>query len=367
MPSNSLEKRVDFTRIRYAQCWEDADVLIAAAGLNNDSRCLSIASAGDNTLALLGAEPREVVALDINPAQLACLALRVAAYRTLSHAELLEFVGSRPCRDRKPLYLRCRKALAAPDRAFWDNRPADIARGIGASGRFESYFSLFRRHLLPLIHRCATVTELTRPRTREQRDRFYADTWNNRRWRMLFQLFFSRFSMARLGRDPELFRYVEGRVAARILERTRHALTVLDPALNPYLCWILHGDHRHALPCALRAENFDPIRDNLNRLQWHRASIDEFLDAQHSRRFDLFNLSDIFEYTSEQQYRQLLESLLSAARPGARLVYWNMLAPRSRPDSMAHRLTALTSLASQLHAQDKAFFYSRLVIEEVAA
>ena len=367
MPRDSLQNRVDFTRIRYAQCWEDADVLLEAAGVNGNSRCLSIASAGDNTLALLSAEPREVVALDINPSQLACLALRVAAYQTLNHAELLEFVGSRPCQDRQSLYRRCRRALAARDREFWDQRPTDIARGIGAIGRFEAYFSMFRRRLLPMIHRRATIAELTQPRSADQRKRFYAETWNNRRWRILFHLFFSRFFMGRAGRDPELFRYVRGSVAARILQRTKHALTVLDPAQNPYLCWILHGDHRYALPSALRAENFDSIRDNLNRLHWHRDSIEDYLTAQPSQQFDVFNLSDIFEYSSESEYTQLLQSLLAAASPGARLVYWNMLAPRSRPPSMAHRLTPLTSLATKLHAQDKAFFYSRLVIEEVMA
>ncbi len=32
--------------------------------------------------------------------------------------------------------------------------------------------------------------------------------------------------MGRLGRDPEFFRYVEGSVAERILERVEYALTV---------------------------------------------------------------------------------------------------------------------------------------------
>ncbi len=342
-------------------------MLLEAAGLDADSRCLSIASAGDNTLALLSAEPREVVALDINPAQLACLALRVAAYRSLSHAELLQFVGSHPCRDRKSLYRRCRKLLSAEEREFWDRRPADIERGIGVIGRFEAYFELFRRRLLPAIHRQATITELTRPRQREGRERFYRETWNNWRWRILFRVFFSRLFMGRVGRDPELFRYVEGSVASRILERTRHALTVQDPASNPYLCWILHGDHRYALPRALRAENFDAIRDNLNRLRWHRASLGDYLAAEPAQGFDFFNLSDIFEYASETEYNDLLRQLLAVSRPGARLVYWNMLVPRSRPRSLADRLAPLSALASRLHAADKAFFYSRLVIEEVKA
>lgn len=81
--------RADFSGIRYAQCWEDADILLEALQPGPGKRCLSIASAGDNTLALLSCDPESVLAIDLSPAQLHCLELRVAAYRTLQHQELL--------------------------------------------------------------------------------------------------------------------------------------------------------------------------------------------------------------------------------------------------------------------------------------
>src|SRR5262249_30233930 len=100
--------KADFSAIRYAQCWEDADILLAGLGVRPGDVCLSIASAGDNALALLTRSPRRVIALDLNPAQLACVALRVAAYRTLAHPELLELIGSVLSPRREALYLRCR-------------------------------------------------------------------------------------------------------------------------------------------------------------------------------------------------------------------------------------------------------------------
>jgi len=363
--SEALEKRVDFSSIRYAQCWEDADILLKALNIAAGSSCLSIASAGDNTLALLSQEPRELVALDINPTQLACLALRVAAYKTLNHTELLGFIGSRPCNNRKTLYQRCRRELSTSEQVFWDGRAKDIDRGLGSIGRFEAYFEMFRRRLLPLIHSPDTISNLITARTAAERQHFYSRKWDNWRWQLLFRLFFSRFIMGRTGRDPELFRYVEGSVSSRILARTRHALTVQDPSSNPYLCWILYGRHHEALPFALRAENFDIIRDNLNRLHWHCTSVEDYLAANSHKRFDAFNLSDIFEYTSSTDYANLLKVLIKASRPKARLVYWNMLAKRSRPRQLADRLSPLESLAARLHSQDKAFFYSRFVIEEV--
>src|SRR5262245_9686440 len=260
MPTEGLSEaasRADFSRIRYAQCWEDADVLLAGLEIRPGDICLSIASAGDNALAMLARGPARVIALDLNPAQLACLELRVAAYRELNHGALLELIGSRPGTDREQLYQRCRKLLSPAARQFWDGHLAEIAQGIGAAGKFERYFRTFRQRVLPLVHPHKRIQRLWHGETAQQRETFFNQEWDTWRWRLLFKIFFSRFVMGRMGRDPSFFQYVQGRVADRIAQRTRHALTALDPADNPYLQWILTGRHTIALPFALRAENFD--------------------------------------------------------------------------------------------------------------
>lgn len=83
------------------------------------------------------------------------------------------------------------------------------------------------------------------------------------------------------------------------------------------------------------------------------------------QKLDCFNLSDVFEYMSLANYHQILQRLSETGRPGSRLVYWNMLAPRSRPEHMAGWLRSLTGTAQRLHRADKAFFYSKFVVEEV--
>ena len=104
-----LASEADFSVIRYAQCWEDADVLLDSLDIQPGDVCLSIASAGDNTLSLLARDPSRVVAVDLSAAQLACLEIRVAAYRTLTHADLLELIGTRPSTQRSELYRRLRE------------------------------------------------------------------------------------------------------------------------------------------------------------------------------------------------------------------------------------------------------------------
>jgi S-adenosylmethionine-diacylglycerol 3-amino-3-carboxypropyl transferase len=357
--------RADFSGIRYAQCWEDADVLLAGLDVQPGDTCLSIASAGDNSLALLTRDPAHVIALDLSPAQLACVELRVAAYRELSHPEILLLVGSTPGKGRVDLYRRCRSQLSVAAQEFWDSHPSEIDAGIGSAGKFERYFARFRRLVLPLVHFRPKVEALLRGGSREERIAFYNRQWDTCRWRLLFRVFFSRFVMGRMGRDPSFFRYVEGGVADRILARARHAVTELNPAENPYLQWIMSGRHTTALPLALRAEHFETIRANLDRLEWRCQSIEDFLASREGRSIDRYNLSDIFEYMSEENCHQLLALLVSHGKAGGRLAYWNMLAPRCRPESMAGQLRPLTELAERLHREDKAFFYSRFVVEEI--
>lgn len=351
--------------ICYGQCWEDADVLLRALDVRPGQTCLSIASAGDNTLALLSKDPAHVIALDDNPAQLACLALRVSAYRTLSQPELCELMGSTASSRREDLYRCCRAALSPDVRRFWDARPRAIAAGIGSAGRFERYFALFRRYLMPCVHDRTRVERLLQGGTREDRRVFYSREWDTWRWRLAFRLFFSRRLMGLLARDPRSFAYVEGDVAGRMLERTRDALIRLDPADNPYLQWILLGRHSSALPYALRPEPFERIRSNLDRLEWRCQSLQQFLAGAHAHTIDRFNLSDVFEYLSRAEYHELLGRLVDTGRSGSRLAYWNMLVPRSRPACLAPRVRPLSSLADCLHRQDRAFFYSAFVVEEV--
>lgn len=351
------------TALRYAQCWEDADVLVDALAVRPGGTYVAIASAGDNALAMLAASPARVIALDREPAQLAALALRVAAYRTLAHGELLALLGSRAHAGRLALYARCRPLLDDGARAYWDARPDAIRAGIGSAGRFERYLALFRTVVLPLIHSRSTVRELLACDDAE-RARFYDERWDTLRWRVTFRAFFARPTMSALGRDPRFFAHADGPVSARLLGRIARSLRDDDAGANPYLHWILTGEHGDALPLALRAESFDAIRANLDRLDVRRCSLEEFVAGYDGAAVDGWNLSDVFEYMDDASYAALLARIAAISAPRARLAYWNMLVPRRRPDALAGFLAEREDVAAPLRARDRVPFYGDFVVEE---
>lgn len=363
--SETIEDRADFDFVRYGSVWEDADVLCEALGpVARGGKLLSIASAGDNALALLTLDPESVTAVDLSPAQLACLDLRRVAFRELAYEDVLNLLGVTEGRNRAELYRSLRERLTAEARSFWDRHPSAIARGVVHAGKFERYFALFRRFVLPWIHGSQEVDELCRLEDPAAQREFYRRRWDGPRWRLVFRLFFSRAVMGRLGRDPAFFTQVQGPVGERILERSRWALTEIPAATNPYLQYILTGRFPpRALPRYLRPESFAVIRDRLDRLRLVRGSV----EATPGRPFAGCNLSDVFEYMTSAEFARTYGALLALTAPGGRLVYWNMLVPRAGSALFPARARALRDAADRLHGQDRAWFYSGFQIDEVIA
>jgi len=301
----------------------------------------------------------------MNPTQLACIRLRVAAYKSLEHSDFLKLHGEKliTTQERSDLFDECRSYLDKETITYWENNPRFLPEGFGMIGKFENYFRTFRTKVIPFIHSHKRIDRLFQLNSSEDLHIYYKKTWNNFRWRMLFKVFFSRFMMGRLGRDPAFFKYVEGSVADRILTRTKYALTELIPIGNPYLHWILKGHYGTALPHALRSENYDRIRENLHKVEIHAHPLETFLENT-PEGIDAFNLSDIYEYMSPENTKSLTQALAKACTSNARLAYWNMLAPRSSAEVLPESFKSLPDLAKKLFNQDKAFFYSAFHIDE---
>lgn len=356
--------------LRYANCWEDAHVLVEALGPLEGARCLSIASGGDNTLSLLARGAEHVLALDVSATQLALLELKATAIAWLEPPEVVAFLGAtappRPggpqARARLGVYARLAPRLSPRTRAVWDAHPRALAAGVLHAGRLERYFQLFRRAVLPLVHGRATVRALLQPRPAAAQRRFYDEVWDTPRWRALFALFFGRRVMSLLGREPEFFRHVTGDVAATVLARTRRALREGRTHDNPYLVYLLTGAFGSALPDYLQAPCQAALRPRLKRLELRQAALAESALALPPASVDAFNLSNVGEYVGSEVFADWLETLLVAAAPGARFAYWNLFVPRSAAGRARLRLSPRRE-ALEWSRRAQAFFYARLVAE----
>ncbi len=360
-----------FQRILYAQAWEDPEVLCAALEPGPDDHVLSIAAAGDNSLALLLAGAGRVTGLDLSLPQTAVCELKVQGIRHLEYDEFVSLLGVRPGGGApEALFKAVRPHLSDDARGWWDSHPEVLAGGVLAAGKFEQYFKLFRTRVLPLVHTQRRSRALLAHEDATEQAAWYDRNWDTRRWRLLFRLFFSRRVMRRRGRAAAFFEHVDGRsVSARFLARTQRCMRTLPAASNWFLEWILTGGFRdldRAHPY-LRREGFRRLKEErmTDRLTLVRDEIERFLPTSGAGAFSAFNLSDIFEYMDGPASERVYEAILAASSPGARVAYWNLLVPRTAPASVQGAVRALSDEAERLHARDKVWFYDRFVLEQV--
>jgi S-adenosylmethionine-diacylglycerol 3-amino-3-carboxypropyl transferase len=117
---SEVEKYAEFNLIRYAQVWEDADVLLKALKIDESDNILSIASAGENILSMLLSNPNKIYAIDLNKNQIACFKFKIACYKYLKYEECMELIGVFDSSDRLKIYKKIEEKLSDDVKAYFD-------------------------------------------------------------------------------------------------------------------------------------------------------------------------------------------------------------------------------------------------------
>lgn len=346
--------------IRYANCWEDADVLLQGLDIQPTDKVLSIASAGDNSFSLLSQNPERVVAVDINPVQLNLVELKKAAFKALNYEEFLCFLGFKTSTDRRELYEKVSEYLSEDQQLFWSGRLEEIEAGIIYAGKFEKYFKLFRTKILRLIHTKKRINQLFEEKTEEEQIKFFNNRWNNLRWRLLFKIFFSKFVMGRFGRDPAFLKEVEVPVSEFIFGQAKSHLSSVYAQDNFFLHFIMKGSFGDNLPHYARKENFDVIKLNIDKLTVSNGLAEEAFKEFNT--FTKFNLSNIFEYMNPDLFLSVANNLIENGEPNARYAYWNLMVSR-RMNELENTLQSDEVLNQKLRTIDKGFFYMGINID----
>jgi S-adenosylmethionine-diacylglycerol 3-amino-3-carboxypropyl transferase len=362
---NFQDDKATSPRIRYAQCWEDPDVLNQALEAGPEDDVVSIGSAGDNAFSLLLQNPKSITAVDSNPAQIYLIRLKQAAMQLLEYEEFIRFLGVHPCSDRLKLYNVLRPALDDHALCFWDHHSRALSGGVIHYGKFEQYFSRFRKFILPLIHPHGRIDKCLAAKSLPEQETFFNEKWNTCSWRALFRIFFSKMILGNLGRDPACFKYVEIKnIADELMMRAQHGLTEIPVKGNYFLFYILTGSYPdlNILPPYLRERNFKILKQNVHRMQLINLPLEKYLQNLKPGSVSKFNLSDIFEYMPDGQVEDNLELILQVSRDKARIVFWTLFVPGRIPSVFTHRLKAATTMAQDLQKHARTFFYGSLNI-----
>jgi S-adenosylmethionine-diacylglycerol 3-amino-3-carboxypropyl transferase len=353
---------VNFNMIRYANCWEDADILSQALAIKKGDRILSIASAGDNSFSLLLNDPELIVAVDVSEVQLFLVELKKACINNLSQSETLKFLGFEDSNTRKKVFEIIKQDLSPEAQAYWTEHFHQIETGIIHEGKFERYFQLFVRKILPWIHSKKTVAALFKTKSAVEQKEFYHKKWNNWRWRLLFKIFFSKPVMGKFGRDPEFLKQVDVNVSNYIFERAGRELSSTRMFHNFILRYNLTAGFGKTLPHYLQAENYEKIKATISSLVIFKGFAEDAISTY--GKFDAMNLSNIFEYLDVETFKKVAGTLKEGLSPQGRMAYWNLMVPRKISGFFPSEINSLSDLSETLQQNDKGFFYSNFIIEQ---
>lgn len=376
MSSTFIANHASFEYMRYAQLWEDSDVLHRALarrpGGHAGHDVVSITAAGDNALGMLLLNPRSVISTDISHIQQHALRLRIAAIAHMNQPEFLKlmgFDGLTNKKERQKLFDRAmRHCEDSATTDYWEQQRHNVIKhGLAGVGKFENFFRIFRQYILPLAHSKYECMDLMQQRDTPDRARFYDQKWNNWRWKLLVKTFFSEPVVARMGRDPAFFAMSVGHLPTHIANRIRHALVHNDPSTNPYLSYILFGRHINRTTQQYTPQNYGTIQQRLDRIDIRQGSIEDIADSLSPHQISGWNLSDIFEYMPLQHMQECYDKILRVSCSEARIVYWNMMVDRSAPKHHIDNGIIEPNLlqSKKLHQDDQTFFYKAFHADRV--
>jgi len=349
----------------FTQSWEDPACDLAALRPRPGETILAIISGCDNLLGFLLTDPAQIVAVDLNPAQLYLLELKRAAFLRLSYAEMLTLLGIRPTRESRQLFRRLRGDLSPAALAFWNAHLPWFDRGLLTQGGFEHYYALLRALLRVVVgrRRLEHLFSLSRA---QQRD-FYVREWDTRRWRAMVRIGCSKYMLGKR-LDPTWFAHAEvSSFGEHFLRLAEHVIAEIPARPNYLLAQLLLGRYldETTVPDYLRSENFETIRSRLDRIRPVLADIGVVAQALPPQSIDCFALSNVFEYSPRVLFDQTLTALTHAARPGARFALRNLLAPRrlaERPEFVVDQ-----DLSDECRDKDRGFIYSRFEAATLAS
>lgn len=286
----------------------------------DELRILMIASAGENALSLLTRpEVAQIVAVDLNPAQIHLCELRRAAILALSRDEQLRFFGVHPEYARAgdemariSLYTRVRDELPPDSLSFWDERrDRDIPFGVHHVGRNDAIMHEIQGRL-----REAGLLPVRRPMPAE----------DLAKWQEVYEtLFTPGYVMGAFGIPSEALAMKIVNMAGFLAASHFRALREDEGGENYFVTTCLYNRYAHeageaGYPLYLQQEGQEALRKAgaLDLLHLAAGNMVEQMGvlAENFGGFDLISISNIADWMSEEQFGNVVKLAKKCLTPG---------------------------------------------------
>lgn len=354
MQTRDLADRMAYAGPMWVQTEEDVQSSARAIGEGlGAGPVLCIASGGCTVLGLLRAGAQHVVAVDINPAQLDVVRLKLAGLGLLSPAEFSEMWISR-CRERRlGLYERIRETVRGLGSSF-DAWVAGIADGVelADAGGMEGVGSEIRLQS-PDLHRqlwnwLETDAKVDRSELLDAA-KLIAAKRQSRAVRLL---------PPDSSPDPavaaEMERHFVNRFGVLLAELPVHG--------NPYLAHAVLGTYpESAVPDYFQASSASVLRRAESRVSLVRSDLADAVEGMGEGFLAGADISNVGDFLPRSEWERVFAALERALRPGAVVVHRNLVWDAPYPVVAGFRRDPM--LSSLLYKRDRSFIYRAITVD----
>jgi S-adenosylmethionine-diacylglycerol 3-amino-3-carboxypropyl transferase len=363
-----------FNGLVYPQIWEDPDVDMKAMAIEPHHHVVAISSGGCNVLSYLTANPARITAVDLSPAHVALVKLKIAGLQHFPDWHTFyRFFGEAKSRENPVDYAEYLREQLSPDvRRYWEKRMPNGRRRLshftrdiyrkGLLGRFIGAGHMLARlggANLRNIAFCETLAE-----QRAFFNREIAPLFDRRITRILTNY---RVSLFGLGIPPSQYEALsDGKPMVDVLRQRLEKLACDFPMSDNYFAWQAFNrayapGASGPLPPYLQKANFDMLRKRADRVHMLHASLTDTIAAMPAGSAHRFVLLDAQDWMHEEQLNDLWRAITQAAAPNARVIFrtagTQTILPGRVHESTLSKWRYLEPLSAELGKQDRSSIY----------
>lgn len=331
-----------FSDLNYTLANEDTrveyELLPAGASL-----VFSIAGSGARCLPLIARHPKEMYIVDMSPAQLYLVELRLAAIKKLSYEEYLFFMGYRGALPQgsddgdSRVELFGQLELSKECKDYWQQRQRGWSeRGFILLGKWENHFQkigkLFRDYL-----QC-DFSPIFEAQSLKEQNELFVRHWPSVRWTSFLRIVASEYVFNKFlykghfsgGKD----RKTDQRSPWRMIDEEFRRIFSTQLVRKNYFMQILFlGKIRYeeGLPLEAQRHIFDNIKSSPTKVHYVAGNLLQVLPNQ---PWSFVSLSDTISYLDAATANQVLQNLHADIAEGSRIVIRSFL---RAPTQLDHR------------------------------
>ena len=354
---------VALDRIRYSLVWEDSYTLYQGLQIKPADQVLVITSAGCNVLNTLLANPRQVTAIDLNPVQNKLLLFKKHLIEHYPHAIFRALLGLDGSEQVRAAWRNIAPTLPDSMQTYWssffDNHPG----GLLIAGKLEAYITGFYHMLDPAFQE--KLQQLIQFDDVAAQKAFFFRELDNTDFQKQFISYFDEENLSK-GRDPKLFKYALESGGEAFYRRLSGQIASTLVKNNFFFRFFFFGPQdlpQAILPPCYQAHNYEALRRQLPKLQVVTGEAIDYLLSEAGQNINKATLSNIFEYTSPEEFEQVNKALFADHSRQLCFIYWNLLQEQG-PSPFDSTWT--NSILSNTISQEQACFYFRDVRMQAA-